>query len=436
MRFIVALAALAGIAWFLSSRQRRDQLQQTVQDAPSGDLQQQAGTAASTIANAARSAGGTVVERAQEVAANAQQAVSDAAPKVQQVVSDVAPKVQQVVSDVAPKVQQVVSDVAPKVQQAADKATTAAQQAVGDATSRVQQAVGDATSGNGQTEAASAPRAQDAPQTQQAADGTKTAAHSTSAVETDVNTPPPSVRDMVQTELADVAEQVDTLRAQSELPVDPAENSPQAAGISGVMDTSILDRRADAESRGEPTVTGSAPVPSPAAEATASTVAPATDQTSRGANDATQPGGAGQGQNETDTIGHRPRPIAGEGTTTATGGAVNPLSPDSDGHTSTGVPEPLPAGLTAGEPGTGGPAGSSQAPTIPDSSETPTTGMDHTVIDRASEVEKRTSGDYIGNTSTRVFHAATAPNLPGEKHRVYFESEEEALAAGFRPAEH
>ena len=414
MRFIVALAALAGIAWFLSSRQRRDQLQQTVQDAPSGDLQQQAGTAASTIANAARSAGGTVVERAQEVAANAQQAVSDAAPKVQQAVSDVAPK----------------------VQQAADKATTAAQQAVGDATSRVQQAVGDATSGNGQTEAASAPRAQDAPQTQQAADGTKTAAHSTSAVETDVNTPP-SVRDMVQTELADVAEQVDTLRAQSELPVDPAENSPQAAGISGVMDTSILDRRADAESRGEPTVTGSAPVPSPAAaEATASTVAPATDQTSRGANDATQPGGAGQGQNETDTIGHRPRPIAGEGTTTATGGAVNPLSPDSDGHTSTGIPEPLPAGLTAGEPGTGGPAGSSQAPTIPDSSETPTTGMDHTVIDRASEVEKRTSGDYIGNTSTRVFHAATAPNLPGEKHRVYFESEEEALAAGFRPAEH
>ncbi len=425
MRFIVALAALAGIAWFLSSRQRRDQLQQTVQDAPSGDLQQQAGTAASTIANAARSAGGTVVERAQEVAANAQQAVSDAAPKVQQVVSDVAPKVQQVVSDVAPK-----------VQQAADKVTTAAQQAASDARSRVQQVVGDATSGNGQTETASAPRAQDAPQTQQAADGTKTAAHSTSAVETDVNTPPPSVRDMVQTELADVAEQVDTLRAQSELPVDPAENSPQAAGISGVMDTSILDRRADAESRGEPTVTGSAPVPSPAAEATASTVAPATDQTSRGANDATQPGGAGQGQNETDTIGHRPRPIAGEGTTTATGGAVNPLSPDSDGHTSTGIPEPLPAGLTAGEPGTGGPAGSSQAPTIPDSSETPTTGMDHTVIDRASEVEKRTSGDYIGNTSTRVFHAATAPNLPGEKHRVYFESEEEALAAGFRPAEH
>jgi len=402
MRFIVALAALAGIAWFLSSRQRRDQLQQTAQDAPSGDLQQQVGTAASTIANAARSAGSTVVERAQEVAANAQQAVSDAAPKVQQ---------------------------------AADKATTTVQQAASDATSRVQQAVGDATSGNGQTKAA-ASQAQDAPQSQQATGGAETASHSTSAVETDVNTPPPSVRDMVRTEMADVVEQVDTLRAHSELPVDPAENSPQAAGISGFMDTSILDRRTDAESRGEPTVTGSAPVPLPAAEAGTSTVAPTSDQTSGGANNTNRPGGAGQGRNETDTIGHRPRPIAGEGTTTATGGAVNPLSPGSDGHTSTGIPEPLPAGLTAGEPGTGGPAGSSQAPTIPDSSETPTTGMDHTVIDRASKVEKRTSGAYIGNTSTRVFHAATAPNLPGEKHRVYFESEEEALAAGFRPAEH
>ncbi len=326
MRFILALTALAGIALFLSSRQRRDQLQQTVQDAPSGDVQQQAGTAASTIANAARSASGTIVERAQQVAADAQQAVSDAAPKVQQAADKATTAAQQAVSD----------------------ATSRVQQAASDATSRVQQAASNATSGSRQTETTSAP------QTQQATDGAENASQNTSAVETDVNTPPPSVRDMVRTEMADVVEQVDTLRAQSELPVDPAENSPQAAGISGVMDTSILDRRIEAESRGEPTVTGSAPVPPTA---------------------------------------------AGTGTAAST-------------------------------------AGSSRAPTIPNSSETPTTGMDHTVIDRASEVEKRTSGNYIGNTSTRVFHAATAPNLPGEKHRVYFESEEEALAAGFRPAEH
>ncbi len=312
MRFILALAALAGIAWFLSSRQRRDQLQQTVQDAPLGDLQQQAGTAASTIANAARSAGSTVVERAQEVATNAQQAVSDAVTNAQQ---------------------------------AADKATTAAQQAASDATSKVQQAADDATSGTQQAERTSSPQTQQIPQAQQAPGEAGTTSQGTSTVETDVNTPPPSVHDMVRTEMADVVEQVDTLRTQSELLVDPAENSPQAAGISGVMDTSILDRRTEAESRGEPTVTGSAPVPPPATESTAST-------------------------------------------------------------------------------------------TIPTSSETPTTGMDHTVVDRASEIEKRTSGDYIGNKNTRVFHAATAPNLPGEKHRVYFESEEEALAAGFRPAEH
>jgi len=419
MRLVLALAALAGIAWFLSSRQRRDQLQQTVQDAPSGDPRQQAGTAASTIANAARSAGSTVVERAQDVATKAQQAVSDAAPTVQQAADKATTAAQQAVSDATSKVQQAASDATSKVQQAAS-----------DATSKVQQAASNATSGSQQTETTAAP------QTRQATDGTETASQNTSTVETDVNTPPPSVRDMVRTEMADVAEQVDTLRTQSELPVDPAENSPQAAGISGVMDTSILDHRIEAESRGEPTVTGSAPVPSPATESTTSTAVPTADQASRSTNNTNRPGGTDQDQNETDTIGHRPRPIAGEGTTTATGGAVNPLSPDSDGHTSTGVPEPLPAGLTAGEPGTGGPAGSSQAPTIPTSSETPTTGMDHTMVDRASEIEKRTSGDYIGNKNTRVFHAATAPNLPGEKHRVYFESEEEALAAGFRPAEH
>lgn len=135
-------------------------------------------------------------------------------------------------------------------------------------------------------------------------------------------------------------------------------------------------------------------------------------------------------------VGERPRPIAGEGTTTPSGEPVNPLSATPDGATATGQPEPLPRGLTAGEAGTGGPAGSAQAPSTPDSTETPTTGMEQPpVIDRAAEVAERTSGAFVGNKSTRVFHAAGSGHLPAKNKRVYFESAEEAVAAGFRPAE-
>ena len=132
--------------------------------------------------------------------------------------------------------------------------------------------------------------------------------------------------------------------------------------------------------------------------------------------------------------GQRPRPIAGEGTTTAGGGAVDPLSPTPDGRTSSGVAEPLPPGLAAGEPGTGGPAGSSQAPSVPDSTETPTTGMEHApLIDREAALE-RTDGAFVGNKKTRVYHPAGSNHLPAEENRVYFDSEEEAAAAGFRPS--
>jgi hypothetical protein len=128
-------------------------------------------------------------------------------------------------------------------------------------------------------------------------------------------------------------------------------------------------------------------------------------------------------------------PIAGESTTTATGGTVDALSPTPQGAAA-GTVEPLPAGLTPGEPGTGGPQGSSQAPSTPDSAAAPTTGKEQPPeIDRTAEVLERTSGNFIGNKKTRVFHAASAGNLPGEENRVYFESEEEAVAAGFRPAE-
>jgi len=42
---------------------------------------------------------------------------------------------------------------------------------------------------------------------------------------------------------------------------------------------------------------------------------------------------------------------------------------------------------------------------------------------------------YIGNVNSRVYHLATSPNLPAEENRITFATEEEALAAGFRPAE-
>ena len=133
--------------------------------------------------------------------------------------------------------------------------------------------------------------------------------------------------------------------------------------------------------------------------------------------------------------GERPQPIAGEGTTTASGGTVDTLSPDPDGATATGKASPLPQGLTAGEPGTGGPAAATIAPSTPDNTATPTTGMETApVVDLAAEVAERTGGKIVGNKKTRVFHPAGAADLPGESNRVYFDSVEEATGAGFTPA--
>lgn len=200
------------------------------------------------------------------------------------------------------------------------------------------------------------------------------------SVQTDTDVAP-SVHDTVQAELSDVAEKVENLKDQAQAPTDAAEKSAATALGSGTVAGTDLK--------------------------TAST-----------------PGTADEG---IVPEGRRPRRIAGEGTTTAADTA-------SDRHTSTGVSEPLPPGLTPGEPGTGGPAGSSLAPSEPGSSETPTTGMVHAPVVDREEILKRTSGNFVGNKHTRIFHAATSANLPVEENRVYFETEEEALAAGFRPS--
>lgn len=44
------------------------------------------------------------------------------------------------------------------------------------------------------------------------------------------------------------------------------------------------------------------------------------------------------------------------------------------------------------------------------------------------------SGGFIGNTRSRIYHSASAPNLPAPQNRVHFNSRKEAEAAGYRPA--
>lgn len=44
------------------------------------------------------------------------------------------------------------------------------------------------------------------------------------------------------------------------------------------------------------------------------------------------------------------------------------------------------------------------------------------------------TGGVIGNKNTRIYRPATSGNLPSEENRVYFKSEDEAIAAGFRRA--
>jgi methylphosphotriester-DNA--protein-cysteine methyltransferase len=41
----------------------------------------------------------------------------------------------------------------------------------------------------------------------------------------------------------------------------------------------------------------------------------------------------------------------------------------------------------------------------------------------------------IGNKTTRLYHAATSDNPSAEDNRAHFETQEEAIAAGFEPAE-
>ncbi len=75
------------------------------------------------------------------------------------------------------------------------------------------------------------------------------------------------------------------------------------------------------------------------------------------------------------------------------------------------------------------------APSVPDSGDGPTTGMEQPPVRDHTDALHRTSGTYIGNTKTRIFHRTDSDHLPAKEHRVYFASEAEAREAAFEPAQ-
>ena len=51
----------------------------------------------------------------------------------------------------------------------------------------------------------------------------------------------------------------------------------------------------------------------------------------------------------------------------------------------------------------------------------------------AATSEPNDVGEYIGNRNSKKFHLPTCKNLPAEKNRVFFDSRQEAVDAGFDP---
>lgn len=294
MRWILTLAALASAAWFLSNRQRRDRLQSKAQDVVPPAAQSWVANGASSLRNQSTSTVDNLTET--------------------------------------------VKSTTDTVTQQAQSIASTAQEAVGNAVSSAQQASGAMTDQVGQSVESAR---------ESAAETTQSKDASRPPVDT-----PPSVHDTVQAELTDIGAQQEHLRAQTELPPDPAEKS--GGGAFGVGSLSHTEMQ-------------TAQVPA----------------------------------------GHGVSAIAADGDGTSAGAAGASLTP-----------------------------GTSAESTDADTSRVPTTGMDQApVIDRAAQVGQRTSGDFIGNKKKRVYHAADSSHLPDEDNRVYFQSADEAEAAGFRPAE-
>jgi competence protein ComEC len=55
------------------------------------------------------------------------------------------------------------------------------------------------------------------------------------------------------------------------------------------------------------------------------------------------------------------------------------------------------------------------------------------VTNGSGQGSQNTTGKYIGNTNTQKFHSPDCGSLPAEENRVYFDSYEEAIKAGYEP---
>lgn len=90
---------------------------------------------------------------------------------------------------------------------------------------------------------------------------------------------------------------------------------------------------------------------------------------------------------------------------------------------------------------------SASMPTTESLSSQPSTQEDQPTVQRASvgevaapredeeadeDVAQLEEAPFIGNIHTMIYHEADADNLPGEENRIYFVSESEARAAGYR----
>ena len=62
----------------------------------------------------------------------------------------------------------------------------------------------------------------------------------------------------------------------------------------------------------------------------------------------------------------------------------------------------------------------------------------HTAVSGTSNATTATAtqaAPFIGNSRTMIYHLATSANLPSVEHRMYFQTEAEAIADGYRAAE-
>lgn len=145
--------------------------------------------------------------------------------------------------------------------------------------------------------------------------------------------------------------------------------------------------------------------------------------------------------------GSTPAPSTSGGGLTGAGNDAQPLSADRSGFgpaevVEPGMPEPgeapadeaAPAAARQPQTTAASASGDREAAFPQAPTPTPAAEMAQEAI---SSTEDANAAPFVGNIHTMVFHeAAEADHLPAEENRVYFATEEEATAAGFRRDRH